>query len=260
MSDHGLHYEIIGGGRNLVLLHSLLSGSDAYRPLIERMKDERRIILLDLPGWGASRATSPAMADFAERVAELMRDLDLGTETDVIGNGLGSFVAMALAARHGGLFDRLVLVGAGIEFPDTGKATFAMMSERAERDGMEPLTRPAMERMFSPSFVPDHPELVARMAEIFRRTDPKVFAAACRTLGGLDFTPELSRIRNKTLIVAGDQDGATPPTLGRVLAAALPDASFVEMKGVGHAPHLEATGDLLAIIAPFLGLRTPAGS
>ena len=133
-------------------------------------------------------------------------------------------------------------------------ALYRSLTDRAETVGMEPLTRPAMERMFSPSFVPDHPELVARMAAIFQRTDPQVFAGACRALAALDFTPELARINNPVLIVAGEQDGATPPALARDLAAALPHAEAREMPGVGHAPHLEATDDLLAIIAPFLEL------
>lgn len=253
MDAHGLHYEIIGEGRTLVLLHSLLSGSEAFRPLIERLGD-RRILLVDLPGFGRSEPAAPSIAAFADRIAALMRETTEPSRTDVLGNGLGSFVAMALAARHGDLFEKLVLVGAGIAFPESGKQTFAMMAQRAETEGMEPLTRPAMERMFSPSFVPDNPDLVGRMAAIFRTTDPSVFAGACRALAALDFTPELARINNPTLVVAGEKDGATPPALARDLASALPHAEAREMPDVGHAPHLEATDDLLAIVGPFLGL------
>lgn len=254
MDDHELHYEVIGKGRTLVLLHSLLSGSDAWRPLIDRLGGRRRVLLVDLPGFGRSAPADPSISAFADRIAALMRRETIPGDTDVLGNGLGSFVAMALAARHGHLFEKLVLVGAGIGFPETGKATFAMMAERAEKDGMEPLTRPAMERMFSPDFVPAHPELVSRMAEIFQSTDPIVFAGACRALAALDFTPELARINNPVLIVAGEKDGATPPALARDLASALHHAEAQEMPGVGHAPHLEATDDLLARIGPFLGL------
>src|SRR5690606_23125794 len=60
---------------------------------------------------GASPPTGAALADYADAVAGVFDDLALPPETDVLGNGLGGFVALALAARHGARFARMVLVG-----------------------------------------------------------------------------------------------------------------------------------------------------
>jgi 3-oxoadipate enol-lactonase len=90
---------------------------------------------------------------------------------------------------------------------------------------------------------------------VFNAIEPKVFAAACRALARLDLGPDLDRIRNRVLIVVGEEDGATPPALGRALAARLPAADIIILPGVGHAPHMQAPAVVIAAIAPFLGLQ-----
>src|SRR5690606_31084004 len=75
-------------------------------------------------------------ADYADAVAGVFDDLALPPETDVLGNGLGGFVALALAARHGARFARMVLVGSAIAFPEAGRATFRALADKVERYGM----------------------------------------------------------------------------------------------------------------------------
>jgi pimeloyl-ACP methyl ester carboxylesterase len=54
-----------------------------------------------------------------------------------------------------------------------------------------------------------------------------------------------------TLVIAGS---SSPPGLGsvaRILAAALPDARFVELDGSGHVTHLEMSDEFAATVAAF---------
>jgi 3-oxoadipate enol-lactonase len=62
-------------------------------------------------------------------------------------------------------------------------------------------------------------------------------------------------VRNRVLIVVGEQDEATPPALGRALADRLADASLIELAGLGHCPHIQDPDAFVAAIAPFLGLQ-----
>ena len=73
----------------------------------------------------------------------------------------------------------------------------------------------------------------------------------------VDITGEVASIRNPTLIVVGEKDAATPPAMGRELAGRLPDASMIELPGVGHAPHLHAVEEVVHAITPFLDVRAP---
>src|ERR671919_2038293 len=156
-----LDVEIVGEGRDLVLLHSLLSDRTSFEPLAARLKGERRLILVNLPGFGKSVAAGPAISDYADRIAALFEDLALPRETDVLGNGLGGFVGLQLAIRHGMRFDRLVLVGSAIAFPEAGRATFRALADKVEREGMAAATAAAMRRMFLERFITANREIVA---------------------------------------------------------------------------------------------------
>jgi 3-oxoadipate enol-lactonase len=257
MSTPRLDVEIVGEGRNLVLLHSLLSDRSSFEPLASRLSGKRRPILVSLPGFGKSAPGGPAIGDHADAVAGMFDDLALPPETDVLGNGLGGFVALALAIRHGRRFERMVLVGSAITFPEAGRATFRALADKVEQSGMAAVVDAAMRRMFPEPFIAANPEVVAGRAAAFRRTDPAVFAAACRALAALDLSGELSAIRNPTLVVVGAEDEATPPELGRALAERLAHGRLIELPGLGHCPHIQDPDAFVAAIAPFLGLGAP---
>jgi 3-oxoadipate enol-lactonase len=257
MSKPGLDVQTVGRGRNLVLLHSLLSDRTSFEPLAARIVDQRRLIMVDLPGFGASAPSAgPAVSDYADRIALMFDDLVLPSETDVLGNGLGGFVALSLAIRHGTRFDRMVLVGSAIAFPEVARSTFRTLAEKVEQAGMAAVVEAAMRRMFSEEFIATHRDVVAGREAVFRRIDPKVFASACRALAALDLSGELGQIRNGTLIVVGARDEATPPSLARALAGRLTKAELIEIPDVGHCPHIQDPDRFVAAIAPFLGLRT----
>lgn len=260
MPNPRLDAEIVGEGRDLVLINALLSDRTAYEPLAERIANERRLVMVNLPGFGTSPATASSLDDYADAVAGVFDDLALPRETDILANGLGSFVALKMAIRHGERFARMVLVGSGIAFPDAGRATFRALADKVEADGMAAVAGAAVKRMFPDDFIAANPEIVAERERVFTAIDPKVFAMSCRLLAALDLTPDLDKIRNPTLVVAGEVDSATPAAIGRELAALLPDATLVEMGGVGHCPHMQVPDRFVAAIAPFLGLEAKSGS
>ena len=258
MPTSRLDTKIVGEGRDLVLVNALLSDRTAYEPLAERISGERRLIMVNLPGFGASPATASSLDDHADAVAGLFDDLTLPAETDILANGLGSFVALKMAIRHGGKFSRMVLVGSGVAFPDAGRATFRGLADTVEAEGMGAVVGAAIKRMFPEGFITANPSVVAERERVFKAIDPKVFATSCRLLAALDLGPDLARIRNPTLVVIGLEDGATPPAIGRDLATRLPDGRAIEMEGVGHCPHIQVPDAFVAAVAPFLGLTRTA--
>jgi 3-oxoadipate enol-lactonase len=152
-----------------------------------------------------------------------------------------------------------VLVGSALAFPEAGRATFRALAERVEQDGMAAVTGAAMRRMFPQPFIAANREVVAGREAVFEEVDPAVFASACRALATLDLEPDVARVRNRTLIVVGEQDEATPPVLGRALADRLTNAQLIELPGLGHCPHIQDPDAFVAAIAPFLGLRAKRG-
>ena len=68
MSAPRLDVQIVGEGRGLVLLHSLLSDRTSYEPLAARLAGQRRLILPNLPGFGRSPPAGPAVSDHADAI------------------------------------------------------------------------------------------------------------------------------------------------------------------------------------------------
>jgi 3-oxoadipate enol-lactonase len=244
----------MGKGRNLVLLHSLLSDRTAFDRIAPRLAAERRVWLVNLPGFGASAPAGPGLEQIADRIAQQLPKLGLSGDADLLGNGFGGFVSVDLAVRHRRLFDRLVLVDTGAAIPPHGKSAFHAMAERVEGGGMEAVLATALQRMFPDDFLAAHPEIAEEREASLRAVKPEYFAAACRALARFDRRADLGTIGNPTLVVVGLRDTATPPALSHELAAGIPGASLVELPQCGHSPHIQDPEGFWQAIKPFLHL------
>ena len=71
------------------------------------------------------------------------------------------------------------------------------------------------------------------------RTPAEGYAATCEALRDADLHDVLKSIHMPTLVLCGDEDSATPPSLGQALAAALPNARFQLIYQAGHLPCIE---------------------
>lgn len=248
-----LDFEITGQGPDIILLHSLLSDNTSFADLVDRLSSKRRLILVNMPGFGTSPPAAP-LEGYASEILSLMDDLSLPQTTDIIGNGLGSFAALTMAIQGPGRFNRMVLLGGAIAFPEPGRETFRKMAEKALSEGMKPLTGQAMLRMFSPDYIAKNPEIVADREAVFNTIDAGVFAAACTALSKLDLSDDLGGVANKTLLVVGADDSATTPILGINLVNALQNGEINELAGAGHAPHIQVPDALIEVLTPFLDL------
>jgi 3-oxoadipate enol-lactonase len=247
-----LDVEQVGSGPELVLLHSLLADRSAF----DRVKGEfatfRRVCLVNLPGYGKSSPVGSSIEEYAEHVAGLFPALKLSPRTAVLGNGLGGFIALALAARHGLKFDRLVIADSVATFPPLAKEPFRILHAKVLEQGMRAVLDAAVRRMFPEAFILNHPKIVAERKAALAKADPLCFARACLALAEVDLRPEVGRIRNPTLVMAGSLDQTTPPALVRELAAAIPGARFHEIPGSGHCPQIENPAEFVAAVRGFL--------
>lgn len=244
-----------GAGKPIVLLHSLLADRAIFDKIVPALGRQRRVIVPDLPGFGASSSAGATIEGIADRIAGLFDALDLGTTADVLGNGFGGFVASTLAIRHGAQFDRLVLADTGVGFSPEGKQSFYAMAERVRQSGMEAIVDVALKRLFPEDFIAVNPDVMAERRNALVKTNPEFFAEACHALAALDLTADIGKIRNPTLVVVGERDAATPPEMARMLARALPKADLIEMPGCGHAPMAQAPEAFIKAIDKFLDLK-----
>lgn len=242
-----------GSGPDLVMLHSLLSDRNVFAPIVGELGRRWTVNLVDLPGFGSTPRTSPSIDAYAGVVGSLLSSggYDPAT-TAVLGNGLGAFVALGTAIRHGDLFDRLVLVGCGVGFDEGAAAAFAGMIERVRSGGMDAVVDVAVRRIFTEEYLDAHPDALAERAEVLRRTDPDAFIDACTALIGMDYREEATGVDNDTLVVVGDEDAATPPSMARELHDLVEHSRLIVLPGIAHAPQLQDPAGFLAAVEGVL--------
>ena len=242
----------VGRGAPLFLFHSLLSDRASFDAIAPDLVRSFRVIVPELPGFGRSQTVIGTLADIADRMAEVVREVAGCGEAIVLGNGYGGFVALSMAIRHPALATRLILADCGAAFSDEGRAAFRAMASVAGSKGLAAITDVAMRRLFAVEFQDAHPELMRHRREAFLRTDLEVFRAACAQLAELDLRGELHKVKVPTLVLVGEQDEATPPPMSRELAAGLPNARLKIIPGCAHVPQLQAPKIFLDAIADAL--------
>lgn len=256
MSD--LHVDWSGGGPPLIVLHGWAMHGGLLTPLVPALSAKFRVAVVDLPGHGHSAAMPAASLD-AIVSALAARFADLGLPLRVLGWSLGAAVALRWARLAPQQVGRLVLVGATPRFVAASDWPHAMAPETLARFGDELAVayRLTLQRFLTLQMQGSDAGRAALhelRGAIFARGEPG--AANLRTalamLQAIDLRDDASQVIAPTLIVSGDRDTLTTAAAGAWLAAAMPAARQVLIKGAAHAPFLSHRPAFDAAVLPFL--------
>lgn len=146
-----VHYEVLGRGKPIILLHSWLGSWRYWIPTMQRLHVKYRVYALDLFGFGDS-AKAPnrySIHKQQEMLHEFMDLMDI-PRVALIGHGLGAMIAARYAYNYlNQRVSRLVLVSAPL--PEiNGLASRIPPRQRGHRDESDPdstiqnITNPAL--------------------------------------------------------------------------------------------------------------------
>ena len=236
-----------GSGRPLLLLHGWGVSSELFAPILDVLQPGRRLIVPDLPGFGATPEPASAWSvhDYAAWCIALLDRLGVAT-VDLIGHSNGGRVGIVMAAANPGRVSRMVLVGsAGIRPRQTWRSAARVRSYKllraVERSGAVP---PALRRA------------AARRADQRGSADFRAVSGVMRgTLVRLvneDLRSLLPHLRLPVLLIWGEHDTETPLDDGRLMEQLIPDAGLVVFEGAGHYAYLEQPARFCRIVEVFL--------
>ena len=251
-----VHIDSSGTGPPLVLIHSLLTDARAYDSVAAELSGGYCVHRVWLPGFGPSAPLDGSephtLFDLAGMVADAMSDGNVGPDAAVLGNGLGAFVAVAMAIAHGSDIGPLIVANGGAVFSEDRRGAFETMSRLVSEAGMAAVVDTAVRRIFPEEYLAAHPETIEDRRRVLLDIDPASFAACCRALHAMDLRPDLGRITNPTLVVGGSADATTPPEMSAELAASIAGAELVILDDCGHCPPLQQPEALAAAVDAFL--------
>lgn len=216
---------------------------DAVMPLLPA---GLRIARYDKPGHGLSDPGAMTAASLAEDAAALIADL--GGPAVFVGLSIGGLIGQALASMRPDLLRALVLSNTAARLGSAESWQARISAVRGS--GLDVIADGILERWFAPAFR-SAPEL-ALWRNMLIRTPADGYVAACTALAQADQTEATRALRLPTLVIAGSEDGATPPEQVRATAALIPGARFHQIEGAGHLPCVETPAAFAAALVPFL--------
>jgi pimeloyl-[acyl-carrier protein] methyl ester esterase len=234
-----LHFETLGEGPELVLVHGWSMHGEVCHGLAERLAARFRVHVPDLPGHGRSRGEKlPGLAELAAGLADLFP-----ATTHLCGWSLGALVAMRWALDRPARIRRVALIAATPRFPagESWAAGSALGDLEAFAHALHVDYRGTLERfialqaMGSPAprkVVADFRRRLAHAAA----PDTEALDAGLRILATTDLRSEVDRLAQPTLLLHGERDAVVPAAAGEWLARALPDGRLKVVPAAGHGP------------------------
>lgn len=254
----------------LVFVHGLSSSIGFWEHQIPHFAQQRRVLALDLPGYGASgRPDAPYSPPwYADMVQAWLAQLEVERAV-VVGHSMGGQIALTLALTHPAQVERLVLAApAGIERFSRGSADW-MRHYWHEGRALE-ASEAELRATFTTVVFNRPDEGVERLLEErvrlgkhpdFRGTS----VAVSRSIRGMLDHPvadRLHEIRVPTLLIFGTDDrmipnpvfnGGATRTIAERGAASIPRAQLALIPGAGHTVHHDAPEEFNRLVHDFLG-------
>jgi 4,5:9,10-diseco-3-hydroxy-5,9,17-trioxoandrosta-1(10),2-diene-4-oate hydrolase len=240
------------------------NGLSNYGRNIEALSAHFRVIVADMPGYGASTKgldQSDVFGDLAQTMIGLLDAMGIA-QTHVIGNSLGGACALRMALDAPDRVGRIVLMGPGGIGTTRGLPTEGLKKLIGYYKG----DGPSLEKLqdfirnylvFDGTRVPDT-LIEARYAASI---DPEVVASPpLQGPGSLDAAMKMDFTRDKRLkalphhilVLWGREDKVNKPAGGRTLARTLRNCDLYEFANTGHWVQWERADEFNAVTLSFL--------
>lgn len=259
--------------RTILVIHGFRGDHHGLLRVVDQLP-EMRLIMPDLPGFGASGAFPAgghSVSGYSSFIADFMAALGLGPDTVLLGHSFGSIIASHFVADHPGAVAELVLINPiaapALEGPKGLMTKAAVLyyeaAARLPRGlGNALLRNQLIVRVMSETMAKTQDKALRRFVHDQHSAYFSAFAdrdsllEAFKASVGSNVAEVAPRLELPVLLVAGEKDEiATLPDQHKLLPL-LPDGTLEVIPGVGHLIHYETPEPAAGFIRRFLKDRT----
>jgi pimeloyl-ACP methyl ester carboxylesterase len=257
-----LHFRDEGQGPPIVLVHGTGASLHTWDAWAEAMRTHRRVVRLDLPGFGLTGPDPSGdyrIEQYVERLDHFATRLGL-TRFALAGNSLGGDIAWRYAVAHPERVSALILVdAAGYPRATPPPLVFRLgkipvvSTLLAHLDPRWLVGKTLRQTYGDPSRVT--PTLVDRYYELALRPGNRAAFAARTSVPYVDHTTELRQLHLPTLVLWGRKDALIPVSDGQRFAADIPGAILSIFDELGHVPMEEDGPTTVGVVEAFLAAQ-----
>lgn len=257
-----LTYYEAGEGEATILIHGGGPGAGGvsnYRRNIGPLSEKRRVVVVDLPGYGGSPSRPIEMAGlydhFAHVILGLMDALKI-ERANFVGNSLGGGTTLSLALDHPDRVHKMALMGPGGSLAISPFPTEGLMRMLTFYDGEGP-SMAKLERVID-LLVFDRSTISKALLEERLEAATRPDTMANPPLRGRGANPAddlwrrpLYQLQHPVLIIWGREDRVLPLDASLVLLKALPNAQLHVFPRCGHWVQWEKADAFNELVANF---------
>jgi 3-oxoadipate enol-lactonase len=258
-----LYYEDTGKptGVPIVLIHGFPFSHEMWRPQVEPLQDRFRVIAYDVRGHGRSEVGDGqyTIELFVDDLIGLLDHLKV-EEAVLCGLSMSGYIALRAVERNPERCRVLILCDTSSE-ADTNEAKLrrAASMRTVKRDGVKAYAEAFVKAVFAPESLAEKPEIVAMIRAIIESNSAlAIFGTLLALAGRTETTSSLPKFEVPTLILVGELDKLTPPSLSMKMRDNLRNAELHVIPGAAHMSNLENPEEFNGRLLSFLDKQIPS--
>ncbi|MGL4496356.1 MAG: 3-oxoadipate enol-lactonase [Beijerinckiaceae bacterium] len=237
----------------LLFCDSLSANLSMWDPQVAALGKKFHIVRYDSRGHGKS-----VVGEGPYSIAQLGRDalaiMDLLKieKAHFCGLSKGGMTGMWLAVNAPQRFHKMVLANTAPSMgpPDLWNTRIAAV----RKGGMEVIADATLQRWFTPKFLARDPARNAQLRKMVVGTPAAGYCASAGAIRDMDQRWALRSIDKKILIIAGTQDGATPPERSLEMKKSIKGSTLVKLDA-SHISNIEQPDDFSAALKDFFSAK-----
>ncbi|TXN28993.1 alpha/beta fold hydrolase [Lacisediminihabitans profunda] len=251
-----------GPSRVAVLWHSMFTDSRSWDRVVDDLRKQRTLVLVDGWSFGASDDLDELVDDFIERcaqgaiavVSQIQQELTPGP-VDWVGSAWGGHVGLQLAAVRPDLVRSLITVSTPVQAASAAmRRQVGMLLPVFRAIGMRgPVRHGLLDGMFTDLTRRTDPEAVDALVAPMSRSNRAAISRTVHSgvLNRTDLAWAAARVTCPTLMIATDDRGEWSPAECAKTTAAMKDSRTAVLTGTRALPSLECPTELAALVTDF---------
>lgn len=267
IGKYSINYITAGSGKPLILIHGGNIGWGQWHPNIEALSNYFKIYAIDLPGGGRSTPVDFSKVDLekdmVDTVAQFISELNIKNPS-IVGSSIGGWITIKLALRSSIKLNKLILVDS------FGFSNYLDIKNKII--GTYPLAKFLSKTLLKPSdknknlekFLRDvfynknislKQEFIDYFYETTKSSHNLLFISRLSKMqakGELTLQKELKNVKNKTLIIWGENDKLMPIEQYNSFFNLIPGSDVHVIKKAGHIPSIEHPEEFNKTLIDFI--------